>query len=734
MTNAITLTDIAANRIFAADRANAQVPVAGTVTITSGTPSIQAQVIEAGDIYSVADIYAVTDMYNLGGTVVVAWTTIVANPVTGAYSGTISVPLHSTMLMLQVRLSDLSASANGSNSWGAGYIVLAIGQSNMQNMWLTTGNPAPPDSRASYYFVNPNLPPQWGAPGSGGTTGDGMIAFMNALIALVNAPVGAILGAVGGTALDQLAVNPAVPLEYWMHLGGNPANYPQDYLYQATADAVTATGADICAIIWLQGEQECASNFGLYALYQSDTLTLAQRYFALCPLRSPGTNLFFHVGIIGFFSGTGAAVVDGIRNAQIQAGLSGGGMQLGPCTYDAPMLNQAPSITVHHTAAGYVTLGHRWAMQVAYWLGTPGTFTLTPGTSPRIVSAARQGTSLLMTVVQPPNGAFLLQISPGIDATGFTFSVDNFVTTLTPAFVRQADVGGADLTQIVASFAADPGAPVQIRHQAGNPASFFPVPSVANLIYGGRNPPSEPVGLPLQHIGGTGTIVSGSGINFYGVPVFPNLPGLTFDVVRAALWTTNLQENISKKQFAISYQQAPLYRWELSFDFLYSQILQGFQPDFQQLLEFFNARLGRNRIFLYQDQDDFQVAGQLIGIGDGARTVFPTVRSLPGQDSGDQILAPNFDVAPPAPPGQVVNPTAGIKLNNVPTGTAIYSPYGTATQGNLTFSPAPSFGVVVTADFWYYWPCRFEDDTMTFTKFVYAIYNNKKVAFRSVNS
>lgn len=754
MANSITLTDIAANRIFAGDRANASVPVAGTYTWgAGGNPvAIQAQVIEVGDLYTAADVYALSDVYaGPAGAVVVPWTTIVASPTGGTFSGSISVPIHSTMLLLQVRFSDTSSQANGNNPWGVGYLILAIGQSNMQNLWITTAMPAPMDSRGSYYVVNPNNPPGWYRPDTSGgqNNGDGMIAMVNRLCALLNAPVGIILGAVGGTALDAAAVNPIVPFTYWLHTGGVPANWPADYIYQACADAITnACQSDISAVIWMQGEQEINIGFNNYAQYQADLVTLYGRLLALCPQRT-AANFLFHVGVVGF-ANYGSAVADGIRNAQIQQGLAGGGLQLGPCSYDLPMLQEASGTTQHHTAPGYVTLGRRWAMQVAYWMGTPGTFIATPGTSPRVTKATRQGKSILMTVQQPPGALFLGAISPSVNATGFSFSTDNFVTTLTPVLVRQADPGSADLTQITATFASDPGAQVQIKYQSGQPSSFFPalgdarfvyptgIASLANTMYGGRNPASEPLGLPLAHLGANGIILTQDAAPFAGVPIFPTLLGLGWSVKRTDIWSTNLQENISGKQVGIGYWSSPKYQWELTYEFFrQGTINQISYTEQQQLMAFFNQLSGRLKTFLFLDPDDFQVTQQLIDVGDGVKTTFTIVRSLPGQGAGEPILAPDFDVVPASPPGVTVNPTAAVYLNGVITTTANYSKYGNAAgsaPGILTFNPAPASNVAITASFWYYWPCRFDDDKMTFEKFVSTLYKNGKVSFTSVKN
>ncbi|BAE49278.1 hypothetical protein amb0474 [Paramagnetospirillum magneticum AMB-1] len=53
------------------------------------------------------------------------------------------------------------------------------------------------------------------------------------------------------------------------------------------------------------------------------------------------------------------------------------------------------------------------------------------------------------------------------------------------------------------------------------------------------------------------------------------------------------------------------------------------------------------------------------------------------------------------------------------------------TPGKLTFAAAPAAGAAIEADFSYYFPCFFEEDTLDFAKFMHACYRADKVAFLS---
>src|SRR5450631_2487880 len=103
MANTIALTDITNLSIFAGDLNPASIAVAGTYTVSAGTPAIQAQVVTPNDIWSVADIYTLTDIYANPSAVVIAWTTVVASPSGGTFAATLSVPKQKSWLQLQVR-------------------------------------------------------------------------------------------------------------------------------------------------------------------------------------------------------------------------------------------------------------------------------------------------------------------------------------------------------------------------------------------------------------------------------------------------------------------------------------------------------------------------------------------------------------------------------------------------------------------------------------------------------
>src|SRR5579875_1711002 len=200
--------------------------------------------------------------------------------------------------------------------------------------------------------------------------------------------------------------------------------------------------------------------------------------------------------------------------------------------------------------------------------------------------------------------------------------------------------------------------------------------------------------------------------------IFPSLLGLGWGCKRTPLWKTRVQEVVSGKETRVAYWSFPRWQWELTFDFLRQPSSAGSSDaEFAALAGFFNARQGQFDTFLYQDPDDNAVAGQGIAVGDGSTVSFPLVRAF--GTVVEPILAPNI--------------VSGVYVGGVPVPGSGFtvSRWGSASPGTITFTTAPASGAVVSADFSYYFPCRFTADDLTFEKFMAQLYSAKKVGFVS---
>ena len=89
---------------------------------------------------------------------------------------------------------------------------------------------------------------------------------------------------------------------------------------------------------------------------------------------------------------------------------------------------------------------------------------------------------------------------------------------------------------------------------------------------------------------------------------------------------------------------------------------------------------------------------------------------LPSGGFVEPIVAPNlitavyFDGVTQSPSSYTVDPGSGL----------------------LTFATPPSNGLVITADFSFWFRCRFVDDSYDFENFMYRLWQLKKLTFISV--
>ena len=190
--------------------------------------------------------------------------------------------------------------------------------------------------------------------------------------------------------------------------------------------------------------------------------------------------------------------------------------------------------------------------------------------------------------------------------------------------------------------------------------------------------------------------------------MFPALPGLKFDSVKTPQWSTVKQRSTGGMEVAGSYYTLPIWKWELTFEFL--RQTEGL-AEWATLAAFFNARQGSYDTFLYDDPTDDYVGAAPFGTGDGLTKSFQLVRGLQG------IYEPVYD------------------LNGAPAlydnGTLIVSGY-TITNGLVTFTTAPTAGHALTWTGTYYWRCRFSEDKVDFDYFAAGFWSAKKITFESV--
>lgn len=189
------------------------------------------------------------------------------------------------------------------------------------------------------------------------------------------------------------------------------------------------------------------------------------------------------------------------------------------------------------------------------------------------------------------------------------------------------------------------------------------------------------------------------------IPTYPNtLKGLVYPVKRSPIWNTDKQVAVSGKVTAQQLWTYPRYKIEQGYSFLRSDSVNA---EWQTLQGFYNQVGGGALPFQFTDPDDGSISAQAIGVGDGATTDFQLVRALGG------FVEPVF------------LPTAQqVFLEGVLTATYTMQP-----GGMVRFDAAPGNGVAITWTGTYNWLCRFDDDSLDFSKFMYQFWELSKISF-----
>ena len=187
--------------------------------------------------------------------------------------------------------------------------------------------------------------------------------------------------------------------------------------------------------------------------------------------------------------------------------------------------------------------------------------------------------------------------------------------------------------------------------------------------------------------------------------IFPNLPGLSWSVIKSPEWNTKTQMTMSGRETRASFRVTPIYNISLSYEILRADA----RAEMQTLFGFYNARMGSFDDFLFDDPTDDQVSNQWFGTGDGSTVSFQLQRTLGGATE----------------PVMNVNMLSTITVNGIAT-----TSYSVNTSGMITFLSAPASGAAIAWAGSYYYRCRFAKDTVDFENFMYQVWSAKKIDLR----
>ena len=125
------------------------------------------------------------------------------------------------------------------------------------------------------------------------------------------------------------------------------------------------------------------------------------------------------------------------------------------------------------------------------------------------------------------------------------------------------------------------------------------------------------------------------------------------------------------------------------------------------LIAFFRARKGRAYGFRFKDWTDYRAVGEAIGTGDGTTTTFQLVKHYA------RAASPRRGRSPSRSPAR--SRSISTASHRRPAGAWTRRP------GIVTFTSAPGSGVVITADFEFDVPARFDTDQMEITIETYEL-------------
>jgi uncharacterized protein (TIGR02217 family) len=196
--------------------------------------------------------------------------------------------------------------------------------------------------------------------------------------------------------------------------------------------------------------------------------------------------------------------------------------------------------------------------------------------------------------------------------------------------------------------------------------------------------------------------------------LFPAVPTLGWSVHYSPIFSTGAALHVSGREVRATKYVSPLWEIELNFD-----LLRMVPPntELQQIVSFFEQCEGEARSFYFEPPTLSPIAAQPLGTGDGSTTAFPFTVSIGGA---------TLSLAG-------IGTVSAVYLNGVAQ-TSGYTVNATPLAPSVTFGTAPAVGVAVTADFHWYFLCRFDDDSEDLEEFMAALYALRSLKLRTVRS
>lgn len=198
------------------------------------------------------------------------------------------------------------------------------------------------------------------------------------------------------------------------------------------------------------------------------------------------------------------------------------------------------------------------------------------------------------------------------------------------------------------------------------------------------------------------------------IQILPNsLAGITFEGTKTPVFSSVVKTSRNGKEQRRANWPFPKWEFKLKYEF----IREAVNSEFQTLVGFVMSQLGQANTFYYHDQYDDTATGQAIGVGDNNTKAFRLVRTL-GSFVDLIYYAPTI---------------SAVYIDGVQQ-TSGWSATASGAYGNdtITFETAPQTGQVVTADFTFYYVCRFKTDSFNFDQIWYRFWKLDELNFTTV--
>lgn len=198
--------------------------------------------------------------------------------------------------------------------------------------------------------------------------------------------------------------------------------------------------------------------------------------------------------------------------------------------------------------------------------------------------------------------------------------------------------------------------------------------------------------------------------------LFPELPGLEWDLTKTPMFNTKIMQSINGRELRASYQAVPKYQISMSFAFLRES--KG-RNELQQLEGFFLERRGSFDSFLFKMPEDHQFECTIVG--NGTQTLFQLYKQIyttriPIQHT---LAKENED------PLMWANPNNEMWSNPI---TQMWNlQFKITSNGMLQLSIPLLEGESITVTGTFYYRCRFADDEQQYTNFMSKLWKAGKV-------